>query len=236
MELIKLDDNVFYYKGVIEDPKSFVDLINNTEEMNGIHEVWNPWSEWSACSGEMYIYGQQKQMWTLKKEDIEAKVSDQKDREIIEKISTTILDGQRRVCEDYALKKNIQDPIILMQEVGVKRYMAGTFMGTHFDQQEGDTRLKYSLVMYLNDDYEGGEISFTVRDGILTSTDFSAREDYDHEINKEILTFAVKPEAGSCLIFPSNPPYSHTAHIIKSGMKYISTGFWMDKSYLPENG
>ena len=42
----------------------------------------------------------------------------------------------------------------------VKKYMSGTFMGAHFDQQEGDERLKVSFVMYLNDDYDGGEISF----------------------------------------------------------------------------
>ena len=99
-------------------------------------------------------------------------------------------------------------------------------MGAHFDQQEGDLRLKYSLVFYLNDDYEGGEISFTIRDHILSHTERPNAED-DPEKQKNIITFWLKPKAGSCLIFPAALPYSHTAHSVKSGFKYMSTAAWM---------
>ena len=116
-----------------------------------------------------------------------------------------------------------------MTDTAIKRYETGTFMGSHFDQQEGDQRLKYSLVMYLNDDYEGGELSFSVKDGVLTSTDNAASEDFESDKNIGKLTFSVKPEAGSVIIFPSESPYSHTAHLVKSGLKYMVPSFWLNK-------
>ncbi len=53
-----------------------------------------------------------------------------------------------------------------------------------------------SAIIYLNDDYEGGEIEFP-----------------DH------LT-KVKPKAGTLMIFPSNYAYRHIAHNVTSGTKY----------------
>lgn len=53
-----------------------------------------------------------------------------------------------------------------------------------------------SLVGYLNDDYEGGELTF----------------------NKFGIT--IKPKAGDLYIFPSSYIYSHTAEPVKNGMKY----------------
>ena len=104
--------------------------------------------------------------------------------------------------------------------------MAGTFMGAHFDQQEGDERLKVSFVMYLNDDYEGGEISFTIRDpkgpiqGPTPDSDFAKADPTAYH-------FAVKPKAGSIIVFPPSPPYHHTAHLVKSGEKIMVPQHWI---------
>lgn len=53
-----------------------------------------------------------------------------------------------------------------------------------------------SCVIYLNDEYEGGEIEF-VNFGIK-----------------------VKPIKNSMVLFPSNYPYSHVAHKVLSGTRY----------------
>lgn len=60
----------------------------------------------------------------------------------------------------------------------------------------------FNVVVYLNDDYEGGEIHFP---------------------NQE---FMVKPEAGSLIIFPANTPYEYELKDITSGVKYEVPGFW----------
>jgi predicted 2-oxoglutarate/Fe(II)-dependent dioxygenase YbiX len=53
-----------------------------------------------------------------------------------------------------------------------------------------------SCVIYLNDDYEGGEIEFCNFD------------------------IKVKPVKNSMVLFPSNYPYMHTAHQVHSGTRY----------------
>ncbi len=223
----ELYDKVYYYRNVIEDPKKLVDLIESTQD-DKFSSFITKWEEWSACSGQMYIYGEHKRIKCLNMDEV---IKDCPE-EILDEakyLFSEIFDGMRKVCEDYAQKVNDDSKIILMTDTAIKKYMTGTFMGSHFDQQEGDRRLRYSLVMYLNDDYEGGELSFNVKDGVLTSTDDAANEDFNNPMNEGKVMFHVKPEAGSVIIFPSTDPYSHTAHLIKSGSKYMVPSFWLNK-------
>ena len=224
MKLQKLEENVYYYTNAIENPAALVELINSTESDDNIVQVVPKWDHWEACSGECYIYGDKKNLAI----DKMIQISNEDSKNTAQKIVNTIVDAMTNVCKDFAKDKGIDDDVNLSEYIGINRYKPGTFMGGHYDQQEGDMRLKYSLVAYLNDDYEGGEISFTIKDGILDGED-RPREDIDHEMNKDKITFHIKPEAGSILIFPSSPPYSHTAHLVKSGYKYMVPGFWLNK-------
>jgi hypothetical protein len=109
-------------------------------------------------------------------------------------------------------------------------------MGAHFDAQAGDRSLKYSIVLYLNDNYEGGEISFIIRDYDLRDPANAHLKPYPevaHPANKELVDFTLKPEAGSALIFPSVHPYKHQVHIMTSGEKYIFPGFVFMDDYNP---
>ena len=58
-------------------------------------------------------------------------------------------------------------------------------------------------VVYLNDDYTGGELEFP---------------------NQNV---KIKPEAGSIIVFPSSVPYLHQSNEILSGEKYMCPGFWL---------
>lgn len=204
-----LEEKVYYYTNVIENPSELV------KELEAISE----WGEWMACSGEHYVYGTDKTIIPSSGIAFEgAAVND--------KIYNIINEAFQAVARDYASAQgNLDDPK-LFPAMPVKKYMAGTSMGAHFDQQEGDERLKYSLVMYLNDDYEGGEISFTIRDpngaiqGPVPYADLDLSDPSSY-------TFAVKPEAGSVIIFPPSPPYHHTAHLVKSGFKYMVPQHWI---------
>jgi Rps23 Pro-64 3,4-dihydroxylase Tpa1-like proline 4-hydroxylase len=42
------------------------------------------------------------------------------------------------------------------------KYVPGGHLGFHYDGIDGDRSLLYTIVMYFNEDYEGGELSFTV--------------------------------------------------------------------------
>ena len=63
-----------------------------------------------------------------------------------------------------------------------------------------------TCTLYLNDDYEGGEISFL---------EAETGNVIDH-----------KPRAGDVMVFPSTEPYYHAVLPIKSGSKYLVRAFW----------
>jgi hypothetical protein len=203
-----LEEKVYYYTNVIEDPKKLVDAIENDNQ--------DPWGEWMACSGQHYVYGSDKTIALTAD-------ADEKNKYIFETLQKAFDD----VARDYAKAQGITDEPKLFPQYPIKKYQPGTFMGAHFDQQEGDERLKVSFVMYLNDDYEGGEISFTISspEGVLKE----AGADPDFEIAKieKHYSFAVKPKAGSIIVFPPSPPYHHTAHLVKSGEKIMVPQHWI---------
>lgn len=202
-----LEEKVFYYTNVIEDPKKLVEAIETDNK--------DPWGEWMACSGQEYVYGTDKSI-------SQSDPTDEKNTYIYSTLQKAFDD----VARDYAKAQGITDEPKLFPMYPIKKYMAGTFMGAHFDQQEGDGRLKVSFVMYLNDDYEGGEISFTLRDpsgpiqGPTPHSDFALADPSSYD-------FFVKPQAGSIIVFPPSPPYHHTAHLVKSGFKYMVPQHWI---------
>lgn len=202
-----LEEKVYYYTDVIEDPKALVEAIesDNADE----------WGEWAACSGEHYVYGTDKSISL-------SNTNDEKNNYIYSTLQKAFDD----VARDYAAAHGITDEPKLFPMYPIKKYKAGTYMGAHFDQQEGDGRLKVSFVMYLNDDYEGGELSFTIRDpkgpiqGPTPDSDFAKADPAAYH-------FAVKPKAGSIIVFPPSPPYHHTAHLVKSGEKIMVPQHWI---------
>jgi hypothetical protein len=89
--------------------------------------------------------------------------------------------------------------------VGMYSYEAFNFVkydgpGTHFKvhADHGPTYVcTVSIVVYLNDDYEGGELWFPRMDNLL-----------------------IKPKAGDIVVFPSTYIYEHASQEMISGVKY----------------
>jgi len=202
-----LEEKVYYYTDVIEDPKKLVDAIENDNK--------DPWGEWMACSGMEYVYGTDKTI------NLTAD-ADEKDKYIYNTLQKAFYD----VAKDYAAAQGIISEPKLFPMYPIKKYMAGTFMGAHFDQQEGDERLKVSFVMYINDDYEGGEISFTLRDPSGPIQGPTPNPDFENA-DPSTYNFFIKPKAGSIIVFPPSPPYHHTAHLVKSGEKIMVPQHWI---------
>lgn len=89
--------------------------------------------------------------------------------------------------------------------VGIQSYEAFNFVkydgpGTHFKvhADHGPTYVcTISVCVYLNDEYEGGEIWFPRMDGL-----------------------SIKPKAGDIIVFPSTYIYEHASQDMISGIKY----------------
>ena len=85
------------------------------------------------------------------------------------------------------------------------KYNVGDAYPRHYD---GPTRLgrHISAILYLNDDYEGGELHFPLFD------------------------ITIKPMKGMLILFPSNYAYQHEALPVTAGTKYAIVTWMHDRS------
>jgi len=226
-----LGEKTHYYTNAIENFDVFMNTLRELDSIKSIEDDdTNLWKTWTASNDNNFIYGQTK---TFSIEAIEnaKKETKTKSKYIYDAVMTTFYN----VCKDYASSIGDLDEPKLFPTFNIKKYNPGLSMGSHFDQLDGDNTLRYSLVMYLNDDYEGGEISFQLKDyeGGWTSTEGwlqgapSVDMDYDVAVRNKSIDFGIKPAANSVVIFPSSAPYFHTAHTIKTGFKYMVPGHWI---------
>jgi len=85
----------------------------------------------------------------------------------------------------------------------INRFKSGDSMPVHSDKgpEEGNNNILHGVVIYLNDDYEGGKI---------------------HYPEKEI---SIKPKKGSLVIHPGSEEYRHGVTEVVSGERYAITMF-----------
>jgi len=101
--------------------------------------------------------------------------------------------------EEYASRNNLEG--LELEQLSFVRYTVGQFFAEHSDGGPNLPR-RLSMVLYLNDNYSGGEIYFTKFKSVF------------------------KPVAGTLFLFPSTEEYSHAAQPVVDGTKYVMVGFW----------
>lgn len=104
----------------------------------------------------------------------------------------------------YTQKYNISESL-WHEEYSMLKYNQGEQYFPHYDGNTHSGRC-ISAILYLNDDYEGGEIEF-VNFGIK-----------------------IKPESGMLILFPSNYAYKHVAYPVKTGTKYALVTWIRDRN------
>lgn len=114
--------------------------------------------------------------------------------ETFRKLNNRFYDTLLAATQSYT-ETMMLDSLHHVEGYNLLRYRGGQSYKAHFD---GSTRTRRAVspILYLNDDYEGGEIEFV------------------HFQTK------IKPTAGTLLIFPASYPYAHIAHPVTSGTKY----------------
>lgn len=199
MNRVILEENIYYYTNVIESPELILKYIEDLDLMPESYPNIMKWSEWTASNDKDFVYGSNKLvLWNQKSTTGNYEV-DFKTNYVIDSIKKAYVD----VSNDFQKNKQMPDSPILDNVIGINRYNTSTNMGQHADSYDGDNRLRYSMVLYYNDNYEGGEISFP---------------------NQSV---SIKPESGSLVIFPSTEPYIHESLEILSGSKYMTASFWL---------
>ena len=119
---------------------------------------------------------------------------------IYDTFHTTIIDYVRA----YMLRYAIGDPCYNNSPYQMIKYEVGDEYPKHYD---GPTRLgrHISAILYLNDDYEGGELHFPIFD------------------------VTIKPIKGQLILFPSNYAYQHLARPVTAGTKYAIVTWMHDR-------
>jgi Rps23 Pro-64 3,4-dihydroxylase Tpa1-like proline 4-hydroxylase len=117
-----------------------------------------------------------------------------------------LYDAKLPVVQDYSKMYNINN-LQYWEAFNFIKYGPGQHFMEHHDHGFS-YNCTVSLVGYVNDDYEGGELYFRLQN------------------------LTVKPEAGDLFIFPSNYMYAHQAMPVTSGLKYsIVTMLDYNKKY-----
>jgi hypothetical protein len=216
-----IGDAVCYYEDAIEDFEKVIETILELSEIDRSSDK-GLWKEWTASDDKSFIYGET-QVFDLD----QINHMEEPYRSKMEYVYTNIMKSLYAVCKDYANLVGDPDEPRLFPVFNIKKYDTGASMGAHYDQLDGDKTLRYSLVMYLNEVPEGGEISFKLSDYEDYHQVVSPDLDYDVAVSKNQIDFGVKPSAGSVIIFPSSAPYYHIAHTVKSGVKYMIPSHWI---------
>lgn len=196
-KLTVLEKNIFYYEKAISNYDTLIERIEKLDKLTDPEKenehLITKWKTWGP--DENNTFGMQKRVVDSLRAD--------SDSPLYLDLVQIVLDIETAIkaCSyDYAKKNNLE--IGSLSPLSISKYDKGANMGKHVDSYDENGSETISVVGYINDDYEGGEIEFPEQNII------------------------VKPTAGSIIIFPSQKPYFHSSNIIKNGNKYISPGFW----------
>lgn len=203
------ETNIVYFKGVIKNYQEVIDAIESLS--NDAVTDWRPWNG----HGTSTRYGDIKDV----RKDKIVDINSDKDRAKAAFAINCLTNKMSECAIEYSDIFNIDrealyyavslltDPRTTM---GINKYDEGAFMGSHVDFNEDNYYLAYTIVVYLNDDYQGGELYFNELD------------------------ITIKPEAGSIIMYPSSAPYSHQSLKVLKGRKMLITHHW--QMILPPNG
>lgn len=104
------------------------------------------------------------------------------------------------------------DPVLALDGLGImQRLPPGSELKSHVDQNT-DPSIRYATTIYINDDYNSGEIFFPNR-GI-----------------------ALKPNSRDLLFFPGNSEYEHgVKHVADGPVRYVMVGFIKEVGFYDRN-
>lgn len=224
MDKITVAPKIIVYKNMLKNPKNTLDFLKSTEaytEKTGLFEPWRNWeANWFGKITEIMTDGVLYEINDFDDEELK------KQKIVLNEIRNVYID----VLNDYAsIYKNDTDwpdfikswdnfpnePWVYIKEIGILKYnseqnedMANYPLAMHYhtdynssDAESRSSKLVITVTMYLNDDYEGGEISL-----------------YDPNSNS---VYNYKPKAGDVTVFPSGMNYYHGVLPFQGNNRYL---------------
>lgn len=194
-----LHENVYYFPGIIANIQN---VMSTLEQVSSVSVT--AWETWYANNdAKENPYGDLK---TLSYDQLKSEL----DPEIHAKskyILDSILGPMEAACRVFMVEHgaSANELAHMSKEIltgthtyGIRRYDENRDMGPHSDMYV-DNRDTYTIAVYLDDNYEGGELAI-VEDG---------------------MNIVIKNKAGSIVVFPSK--YLHESRMLTKGRKTIIT-------------
>jgi hypothetical protein len=184
-----LEKKIIHYKGIVPDPDKIIEYFESVDQ--------NIWNDWMSSDSTNIRHGFSKRVHYSELNG---------ENEQLLSIANSIKSAITLATEHYRSKIETED-VGIPSFFDIKKYTQGADMGAHADSED-DLDKKHpvlSAVLYLNNNFVGGEIQF---------------------INQGI---AIKSDPGSLILFPSVPPYYHRPVPVKNGTKYMIPFFLYDK-------
>jgi Rps23 Pro-64 3,4-dihydroxylase Tpa1-like proline 4-hydroxylase len=183
---------IVYFKNVIQDGNDLIEKIESLDKKLSYSPVkvqttvWQPWSYGDKT------FCMKKTIPTLDSLFENNNFYDEQ-KYISEKVFNGIDAALNKYISFYPHVKS--EAKSLERSTSLLKYSSGGHLPEHSDL--GKSTRVISGVLYLNDNYQGGEIEFL----------------YPH--------LKIKPEAGSCIFFPSNFTGVHRVNEVKEGLRYV---------------
>jgi hypothetical protein len=196
-----LENNIVYFESVIQNVQDIIDTMEGLS--NPAVTDWEAWYAYNTTTR----YGDIKYLCKKELIGIEDRIIKEKSQFVIE----SLINNMCACIDKYGELFNINtNKMIFAKEIlnndftkiGIYKYSQNATMGPHVDWNDDNNYLEYTIVVYLNDDYEGGELYFNEFD------------------------IKLKPKAGSIVMYPSVKPYTHESLKVVSGRKCLITHHW----------
>lgn len=211
---------VVVYKSLLNDPDVILNTVKRTESYSEKTYLFSPWNEWHGN-----WYGSATQIDGSRDAKIEGGDEDAvAQRHFFKNVFEAFDIASKDFLSDYVntdgwpkyIKSWDLSNDNIWKEAGISllKYSRPTenqthsdlAMNYHTDANSDDElspghKLAITVTQYLNDDYEGGEISF-----------------YDDSTGK---VYNYKPKAGDVTVFPSSAPYYHGVMPFSGNSRYL---------------
>ena len=207
--ITKLHPLVWVFNQAMKDPKGMIEYYENNKE-------WEGWYTFGTMV-PIYVGIKPYESFPTKNEWKQITQPDPTrtkvdEKSYVEDVLDLFYDGTKM----YFAENSIVLPNYEFLSFSLAKYKTGSNMLYHTDYQQErahilESKFHTTCLFYLNDNYEGGEISFAVMDDVTDTI-------------LDVIDY--KPKEGDMVIFPSNLPIYHGVKPITSGEKYIIRTYW----------
>lgn len=222
IKVTSLLNQILYIENAFPEAKNFLQDLEENNDNESLHEIIPPWQDWvdggpvevvgkdgshgwkqvlnyeaghrgvfKAVDWDQTINGQNN-LWPRVSVDRNYDEAHSKAYEILKKIDLPY----QEILKIWSQKIDKPYPSLwVTKNYTIKKYRAGGHLGPHVDKNEDnpDNTMDWTVLIYLNDDYTGGELVF------------------------DDLDITLKPAAGSAVIFSCLE--KHSVNEILSGSK-----------------